>query len=109
MILMGLATGIPRSATQVLHSVVRAVVWVAATIGLGLLSLRSLLRLRSIFATSVRCPRGHVVELLSVWRCARCGSRYEGSAWRRCPACGAEAGRVDCPKCALAVHRRFWL
>jgi hypothetical protein len=81
--------------------------WIVATIWLGLTGIISavkfLVRVRRSFATTLRCPRGHVVELYGTFRCPRCKAVREGRAFDHCGICGSRSTHLDCVRCGLAV------
>jgi hypothetical protein len=87
---------------------VRIAAWCAETIWIGAIGCcRALLfafRVPRVFAKSVRCPRGHRVDLYGVHRCGRCQAAFEGHAFDPCHACGARAHYFACLRCGLAVH-----
>jgi hypothetical protein len=81
--------------------------WLLVTLWLGLTACwqgaRFVLRAPRIFTTSLRCPRGHRVNVYGAFTCRRCRGSFEGHAFDPCPLCGARARFISCPRCGLAV------
>ena len=87
---------------------VGAIVWTGITLWLGLVgtlaAVKYLARVRRSFVVSLRCPRGHRVEIYGVFRCPRCKAMREGRAFDPCDVCGARSTHIDCERCGLAVR-----
>ena len=85
-----------------------AVVWCVGTLWLGLAGIiravRFVDRARRSFATTLRCPRGHRVELYGTFRCPRCKAVREGRAFDPCGICGSRSTHLNCVRCGLAVR-----
>lgn len=90
---------------------IQALVWCVETLWLGVVGLWKgaffLLHVREAFSTTLRCPRGHVVEAFGPLRCSRCRAAFEGQVFDPCPSCGAKARFIACPTCGLAVRNRL--
>ena len=88
-------------------TIAAAVVWSVATVWLGLNGIISAVkfvgRVRRSFATTLRCGRGHLVELYGTFRCPRCKAVREGRAFDPCGICGSRSTHLDCVRCGLAV------
>ena len=84
-----------------------AVLWCLVTIWLGVVGIIGAAgligRVRRSLSTTLRCPRGHVVELYGTFRCPRCKAVREGRAFDPCGICGSRSTHVDCVRCGLAV------
>lgn len=87
--------------------VLYALTWSAETVWLGAVGLGRvfwfLTNVRRAFSRTLRCPRGHAVEAYGPLRCGRCHAAFEGHVFDRCPACGAKARFIACPRCGLAL------
>lgn len=70
----------------------------------GLLRLWRVVRVRRVLAVQeVRCPRGHVVSLVSdSWTCPVCKLTHPGHGFASCPHCGTIPHAINCP-CSLPV------
>jgi hypothetical protein len=101
-------TGLIRKNFGLLGTLLSAAVWIGGTLWLGLVGIvsgtRFLIRARRSFTTSLRCPRGHRVELYGTFRCPRCKALREGRAFDPCSICGARSTHLDCERCGLAVR-----
>ena len=60
-------------------------------------------RSRVCFLDIVYCPDGHPNTVYEMWECQRCGSRFKGWAWQRCPICGYTCCYMSCAVCGLAI------
>lgn len=84
-----------------------AAVWCVGTLWLGLVGIiaavRFVGRARRSLSTTLRCPRGHSVELYGAFRCPRCKAVREGRAFDPCGICGSRSTHLDCARCGLAV------
>lgn len=85
-----------------------ALVWCLGTIWLGLVGIvraaKFIGQARRSLSTTLRCGRGHVVELYGTFRCPRCKAVREGRAFDPCGICGARSTHLDCVRCGLAVR-----
>lgn len=90
---------------------IQALVWCAGTLWLGVVGLWKgawfLAHVRQAFSTTLRCPRGHVVEAFGPLKCGRCRAAFEAHVFDPCPSCGAKARFISCPTCGLAVRNRL--
>jgi hypothetical protein len=88
--------------------IVAAGIWCVATVWLGLVGIsraaRFIGRARRSLATTMRCPRGHRVEVYGTFRCPRCKAVREGRAFDPCGICGSRSTHLDCVRCGLAVR-----
>jgi hypothetical protein len=57
---------------------------------------------RVLAVETVRCSRGHDVELVGGWQCPSCGIVFEGHGFGQCPLDGARAAYVQCA-CGTSV------
>jgi hypothetical protein len=74
----------------------------------GIIAIGHTLAQRRVLARrSTRCPAGHVVDLVGVFRCPACGLTEENHAFAPCTACGATAAAVTCA-CTRSVRNPLW-
>lgn len=96
-----------RDLARIVVGVVRALVWLVATIWLGGRAIWRaadlLRRWRLVHSDRLSCPRGHEVVLLGTWRCG-CGAAFDGYVFAKCPVCHRTAGWVPCARCQLPVR-----
>jgi hypothetical protein len=104
-------TGTIKSAVRTGGSILGAFTWCVGTLWLGATGLWKgawfLVHVRQMFSTTLRCPRGHVLEAFGPLKCGRCQAVFEGHVFDRCPSCGASVRFVACPRCHLAVRNRL--
>ena len=94
----------PESVEAVQKMSTRAQVTVPVRRPVGIVgAVRFIGRARRSFSTTMRCPRGHVVELYGTFRCPRCKAVREGRAFDSCGICGSWSTHLDCVRCGLAV------
>ncbi len=88
--------------------VATAALWCLVTLWLGVVGIvgavRFVARARRSMTTTLRCPRGHRVEVYGTFRCPRCKAVREGYAFDPCSICGARSTHLDCVRCGLAVR-----
>lgn len=104
---MGAAKGLKGSLGPV-GLIVSVGAWWVVTVWLGVVGVvsaaRFIGRARRSLSTTLRCARGHVVELYGTFRCPRCKAVREGRAFDPCAICGARSTHLDCVRCGLAVR-----
>jgi hypothetical protein len=97
-----------RKSLGLFGTIAAAGVWSIATVWLGLIGVIRAVKfvgpVRRSFATTLRCPRGHPVELYGTFRCPRCKAVREGRAFDPCGICGSRSTHLDCVRCGLAVR-----
>jgi hypothetical protein len=71
---------------------------------LGWYKLKSL-----VFPDSLRCSAcgGHI-PLSGRQKCRRCGFRWEGHYFDKCPNCEGVPSLIQCPHCELSSKRPWW-
>lgn len=80
------------------------IIAVYLSIILGWYKLRSL-----VFPDSQRCSVcGRGIPLTGRQKCRRCGFRWEGHYFDRCPNCEGVADVLHCPHCELSNKRPWW-
>lgn len=84
--------------------------WGAHAAGKGVGLAYDLAKAPSVEDGDVRCPRGHLVPTMGIWRCATCDYIWEGSGWL-CPNknCRAPTSHLNCPECSLSVRNPYRL
>jgi hypothetical protein len=67
-------------------------------------------KLKSLaFPDSQRCSLcGGDIPLVGRQKCRRCGFRWEGHYFDKCPNCGGIAVLLHCPHCELSNKRPWW-
>lgn len=63
----------------------------------------------SVFRESLRCSAcGRNIPLTGRQRCRKCGFRWDGHYYDKCPNCGAVAGIINCPHCELSQKKPWF-
>lgn len=67
-------------------------------------------KLKSLaFPDSQRClVCGRYLPLSGRQKCRRCGFRWEGQYFDKCPNCGAVADLIHCPHCEMSNKKPWW-
>lgn len=84
--------------------------WAGVTLWLGVTTtvrgLFVLVRLPGTLKRTLRCPRGHEVDVYGVFAC-RCGALVEGHVFTPCGVCHQPGAYTPCPTCGLPVRNPF--
>lgn len=88
------------------HAMAAGTIIMAAYLGiiLGWYKLKSL-----VFPDSQRCSVcGRDMPLSGRQKCRKCGFRWEGHYFDKCPNCGGVANILHCPHCELSNRKPWW-